>query len=178
MTKHKKFNEQFHRIETFRNELLKKVASYPEEILHKKPAPHQWSAMEALQHLVVAETGTNRYLRKKLMGVEKLPYSGMKNELRIGLGKILLALPIKYKAPDVVAHPPANVSLQETIQQWNQCRAEFKQIAESLKETDLNKLVFRHPFFGLLNFYQTMEFFDNHTRRHAKQVFNTLQRVK
>jgi hypothetical protein len=172
-----KFEKQFSEIENFRKATLAELAKYAESDLQKIPGVGRWSALQAIQHLVLAEQGTNKYLTKKVQGKDKVPFAGITNEIRIGLGKIILSLPLKFKAPDIVANPPANMGLQQTIQLWDATRLEFKSICNSLSDKDLNRELFKHPFFGRLNLYQTMNFFDFHSRRHARQATRTLKEV-
>ncbi len=175
---HKEFNDRFAQMEAMRNNLLNGLKSTPEAILMKSPGTGRWSALQTVQHLVVAETGTNKYLRKKILGKEKVPFSGIANLFRMSLGKVILRLPIKFKAPEMVANPPANVGLNNTIAQWNATRNEFKEIVMALEAKDLKRELFKHPFMGRLDIFQTMDFFEYHLSRHKKQVERTIKEVQ
>lgn len=173
-----KFETRFNAIEKERKAIFEKLKSAPEELLMKSPGTNRWSAVQALQHLVVAERGTNMYLQKKVLGKDKVKQSGLVNVLRMVVGKVAFAIPMKFKAPKVVADPPADVSLAETEKQWDAVRNDFHAIVKALEERDLSKELFKHPIMGRLDIYQTVDFFEIHMRRHAEQAYRTLEEVK
>ena len=161
--------------ETHRQSLLAELAHYPPEVLQRPPAPGAWSVVEVLQHLILAETATLAYMKKKLMGVAHVPKTGGSAEFRMLLLRIFNALPLKIKAPAVIANPPAQVSLEETARQWHALRQQWRAFLESIPENDLRKALFKHPLAGRLNVYHAADFMDWHVIRHEKQIRKALK---
>lgn len=173
-----KFESRFKAIEAKREAIFSRLQSAPDKDLMKSPGPNRWSAVQALQHLVVAERGTNMYLKKKVLGKDSVKQSGLVNTLRMVVGKLAFSIPIKFKAPKVVADPPSNLNLEETKKQWEEVRQEFYFIVKALEERDLTKELFKHPIMGRLDIFQTVDFFEIHMDRHAEQAYRTLEEVR
>ena len=66
-----------------RDSLLDELQGLPDEKLNSQPAPDKWSINQVLNHLLMAETGSLKYLQKKLSSDQKLPRIGLLNNIRI-----------------------------------------------------------------------------------------------
>ena len=173
-----KFESKFKSLETKREAIFARLKSATSADLMRSPGPQRWSAVQALQHLVIAERGTNMYLQKKVLGKDQVKQSGLVNTLRMVVGKLAFSIPMKFKAPNVVADPPANITLEETEKQWAEVRQNFYSIVKALEEQDLTKELFKHPIMGRLDIFQTIDFFEIHMDRHAEQAYRTLEEVR
>ncbi len=139
------------------------------DVQMKKRLPNEgWTLMQAAAHLVQAETAALLYIRKKSMA-EDLPDAGLSSAFRLWLVEVVLALPIKMKAPAVVAVPPEYERVEQLIEDWKQTRRQIRQFVEVLDDHKLHKTFFRHPYAGLLSLRQMAQFFINHLSHHQRQ---------
>jgi len=173
-----KLELRFKAIEAERKQIFENLKVVPDGLLMQAPGANRWSAVQALQHLVVAERGTNLYLEKKILGKDQVKKSGIGNALRLLIGRLAFIVPLKLKAPKVVANPPANFTLADTEQQWEKVRNDFYSLIKDLKEEDLKKELFKHPVMGRLDIYQTIDFIQIHMNRHAEQAYRTLEELR
>ena len=63
-----KLELKFQAIEAERKQIFENLKDVSDSLLMEAPGANRWSAVQALQHLVVAERGTNLYLEKKILG--------------------------------------------------------------------------------------------------------------
>lgn len=166
--------QQFTKMEARRKQLLATFANQSDETVNRTPKGGGWSAIQVIQHLITAESGSVIYLRKKLPSIDTVPMSGFGNWLNYQKIQWFLILPIKIKAPAVVATVPEHSSLTETIAKWGQARQDLYQLLASLKPEDLNRAIFKHPLAGYINLNQMLRFMDLHVKHHEKQVARAL----
>lgn len=160
----------FHRMEANRAALLSSLEMFSENQLAYKPTGDRWSIKEVIQHLILSEQGTHRYLMKKNQAAF-LPPAGLTATLRsIGL-TLFLRLPIKFKVPsraNVV--PGGDASFSQLKQEWEETRQHLRQFIAELPPERRRVLIFRHPFMGYFNIYQTLRFIEEHIRHHLRQI--------
>lgn len=138
------------------------------------PGPGQWSAAQVVHHLVLAETGINAYLQKKLASSEQLHRGGVGTQLRSWLLRVLLRLPgLRFKTPkragiepDAASVPP----LPELRRQWEQARRQLEQLLNEFPGRQLNHAIFKHPRSGMLTIGQTLDFMLDHVLHHQQQL--------
>lgn len=171
----KKLESQYKKFEQDRKSLLDSLQSISNEKLNLPPAADKWSVIQILNHLIMAEYGTFGYLKKKIKAVDSLEKAGFTSWLGYQFIKINLALPIKTKAPKGIDQPAGDEKLVDVIAKWDKLRADWFQFLAQIKDGDLEKAIFKHPFGSRLNIYQTIGFCDDHFKKHEKQIKNILK---
>ncbi len=156
---------------------LDELAGYEQAKLDQKPGLGQWSAMDALHHMRLAEEYAHKYIEKKLSFNPEIPKVGLGTQWRTFLMATVFRAPIKRKAPEAVDTPafPADVSLVELRSDW---LAQRKRLAEYIRQMDdhwFDKEVYKHPFAGRLGLIGMLTFFDTHFDRHIKQAKRALK---
>lgn len=171
----KQLENQYKKFEQNRKSLLDSLQSVQGEKLNLPPAADKWSVIQILNHLIMAESGTFGYLKKKIQGIDSLEKTSFTNWFGYQLIKIYLVLPIKIKAPQGIAQPAGDEKLVDVIAKWDKLRADWYQFLTQIKDSDLEKAIFKHPFGSRLNIYQTIGFCDDHFKRHERQIKNILK---
>jgi hypothetical protein len=174
MTQKEKLLAAFQLAENTKQKLLNDLSEYDSYRLSHKPDANTWSVAQIVQHLAVAEKGAIRYLQKKLEvgGHQKARFSSI---ARLKLLNTALALPIKFKAPQVVAVASENEIPYETaVSNWNAVRTEVRKTYESLDESVITHDLFKHPFAGKLDLIQGQRFMQQHMERHLKQIWRVI----
>lgn len=165
-----KLQKLFNRLEKNRAGLLASLESLSENQLSYKPGSDRWSINEVIQHLILSEQGTHRYLLKKNQAAT-LPRAGLPAKLRsIGL-TLYLRLPVKFKTQaraNVV--PGGDASLGQLKQEWEAARQDLFRFITELPPERRRILIFRHPFAGYFDIYQTLRFIDEHIKHHFRQI--------
>jgi uncharacterized damage-inducible protein DinB len=134
-----------------------------------------WSANQVLDHLLIAETGTLGYMKKKSSGGwESL--EDTTDEIR-AISKVFndrLGSDERWKAPDILPQPSNDTNFETLLQRWNDLRVEMQTFFSQIQPANYEKLVFRQPYAGMLNSLQALEFMTLHIRHHKMQI----QRIK
>lgn len=167
---------QYERIEASKAEILARLDGLDDEQLNRRPAENEWSAIQVICHLVRAESLSLRYIRKKMQGDDPGD-GGLGAKLRSGALSLILKLPLRYKAPSRSAELPERADLEATRCEWEEGRAGWKELVDSLSPEQARKTIFRHPVAGRLTLSQTLRFMDNHIKRHTGQVERILRHV-
>lgn len=136
--------------------------------LHMLPPNEGWTLMQAAAHLCQAEMLALTYVKKKSQS-EHLVQGVHQSSLRLMALKLVLALPIKFKAPKVVSVPPHYETMELLIHDWKSTREELRHFIEHLEESKLNKSFFKHPAAGMLTPIDMARFFLYHLNHHLRQ---------
>lgn len=162
----------FTRLEEDRVSLLASLAVVPEKKLSASPAQGKWSINQILIHLLTSEQLTLAYLKKKSLGVDNLKNSGAWESLRMQILKWSQRLPfLKYNAPKhVVANTPEAVPLEELERRWTLTRMELRQFLDTVEESNVRKLIYKHPVAGRFDIIQCLMFMGEHYRHHLPQI--------
>ncbi|TAK36745.1 MAG: hypothetical protein EPO28_13055 [Saprospiraceae bacterium] len=173
------FRKKIDAIDGSLEELLTLLAAYSHAQLNTKPAPHAWSVMQVMQHLMVAEQASIAYVYKKIKYRENLKKTGISNTLRKVLLWFFLWAPLKFKAPAIVAEDkfPAESDFQDTAESWRRIRADLVQLFECIPPELVHTAIFRHAVAGRLHLDGMLLFFSGHFKRHRKQIERTLRQV-
>ena len=145
------------------------------EFLHREEG--EWSAAGILEHLVLAETGTSKVIRKTLKeNAGKLPpYPPDDTVLAIretGRSRERMA-----EAPEV-AHPKGSFGKEEILRLTAQAREATRTSLEMLAGVDPRSAEFPHPFFGSMNLYEwPHRIIREHERQHHPQIERILRRL-
>lgn len=159
------------------NALFEELGRLEETQLNRVPASGQWSPIQVMHHLLIAEEQSLGYLRKKLSHQPvSLPFIGWKSRWRTFLLWLYLRSPFKFKAPAGVGDEvlPAVATLAETEARWRKLRQDLTDFLANLPADLYAKEVYRHPFAGRMALTSMLDFFYWHFIRHYQQIMRTL----
>lgn len=159
--------------------LLDELSSYDNETLNRKPADGGWSALQVMHHLILAEEGSVKYVKKKLSFNPDLQTAGFSSAWRAYLLNFYFTLPFKFKAPPGVGDGvlPEKSDFKEVSGRWLASRKAMREYLESLPEDMFRKSIYRHPFAGRMSLEGMVKFFDGHFERHRKQIGRVVAEV-
>lgn len=167
---HAQLEDHFRKLTQAKEAMWQLIDSIAEEKLHT-PEPHNWSAAQVIEHLLVSEGGTLGYMLKKSSGgwdaLEDTDTAHHESSRAINER---LRSDERYKAPDVLPAPPNTTSKHELLQQWNALRSKLEVFLNGIEPQHLHKLVFRQPAAGMLNVVHTLEFMEAHLHHHLPQM--------
>ncbi|AEE47947.1 DinB family protein [Haliscomenobacter hydrossis] len=160
-------------------QLLDRLMQEPHSVLAHKLSPERWSAYEVLQHLMLSEAGSLRYLKKKSQGLSQMKKAGYRAALRSWLVTVTLKSPLKFKTPKgtgvEVFSPVESFALLSG--QWQKQREEMRQFLSELPLEIFEKEAYRHPRGGMLTIGGMLQFFKVHFERHSLQIARTIHEV-
>ena len=137
----------------------------------------EWSIAEILEHLVLAETGTSKLIRKMLKeNAGKLPAYPADDSVLTVRGT---ALPLDRmtEAPEV-AHPKGSYGKEEILRLAAQAREATRDSLTMLAGADPRSVEFPHPFFGSMNLYEwPRRIILEHERQHHPQIERILRNL-
>jgi uncharacterized damage-inducible protein DinB len=172
------FQKHYDRLERQLAELLLFVHALPNDQLTKIPAPGKWSILQILTHLYISEKLSIGYIKKKSLAVNEVGNAGLWQSVLMVVLKISQRIPVRYKAPKAVLQNTTEaMPLSDLIAQWNLLRIELKSMLNNLPNHHVNKLVYKHPFAGMLSFPQAVAFFQEHITHHTPQIKRILKNV-
>ncbi|WP_101446969.1 DinB family protein [Pontibacter ramchanderi] len=157
------------KLEESRNRLIGELEGLEEELLNRSAAAGKWSINQIVAHVIQVEQLTNSYIQRKVQEQE-LESATLAHSLRSLLLRIALHSGMKFKAPAVVSKVPPYVNLNSLRIQWDATRYALEDTLTALPQQQLDKCVFRHPYAGMLNIYQTLDFLHDHFSHHARQI--------
>lgn len=167
---------RFQRLEDQRLCLIRMLEKHPVEHLTKAPGPEAWSAAQVLLHLGMAEEGLLKYIAIKREKGGHRP-AGIGAPLRLAMLELALWLPIKYKAPEVVAHVPP-CTWQEATQRWEAARNALHAVCRELPEEHLGHDLIKHPLAGKFPLTTGLRFVQRHVAHHVPQLHRILRDVR
>jgi uncharacterized damage-inducible protein DinB len=156
--------------------LFARMQGLDDEQLNHPPQPQKWSVVQVLYHLIQSDKLVIAYIKKKIVSEQKLAKTGFRTWFRTVLLQIALRGPFKFKAPPMVAEVPDFMTLAEIQSAWRQSNQNFHALLASFPPHLMGKEIFRHPYAGRLNLYQTLDFMADHFSHHLKQVNPILKR--
>ncbi len=164
-------------LEKSRNKLLNDLQSIDDALLNTCPADGKWSIGQIVAHMHQVEQLTIGYIRKKVQQEAELQNSGFKNIAKSLLLKAALNSGMKFKAPEMTASVPDQVSLNKVRLQWDDTRFKMEDLLTELPPALLDKCIFRHPYAGMLTASQTLTFLQDHFNHHLQQIRQIKQQL-
>lgn len=161
---------RFEALEAARARALALLDGRDPAALDRPPGPGRWSALQVLHHVVEAEAGTLAYILKKMQAGSSLPAAGLGSRLRGVALRVSLALPLRFRAPAVVASPPAHVDPDVLRARWDEVRRGWRDLLERFPPELGRRLVFRHPVAGRLSLSDALALQKAHLEHHLPQV--------
>lgn len=157
-------------MEATKSRLLESLAPLDAETLNRKPDSASWSMLQVLAHLTKSERGTLQYIKKKTQDPLALPNAGVVPWFRVATLVVGFHSPLKFKAPGGTADVPDRGDLHALSSVWGEIREEWSEFVLSFPPSLEGKVIFRHPFVGLLGPVQTMIFLNGHLENHVRQI--------
>ena len=135
----------------------------------------EWSVAEILEHLVIAETGTSKLIRKMLKeNAGKLPPYPV-DDSGLGVRETGRSAERMTEAPEV-AHPKGAHGKEEILRLAGQAREATRTSLEMLAGVDPRRVEFPHPFLGGMNLYEwPRRIIVEHERQHHPQIERILR---
>ncbi len=172
-----KLRELWNDLEEARSVTLGMVNGFSDAgFLHRPEG--QWSAADILEHLLLAETGTSKVIRKVLKeSAGKLPPYPADDS-------VLGALPRQVSPGTIteapaVAQPKGGYGRKELLEQAAACRAQTRVSIEMLSGVDPRSATFPHAVLGPLNLYEWPRLLVlDHERRHHAQIADILEGLR
>jgi hypothetical protein len=160
--------EKFERYDRTRRALLDDLAVLNDNQLRRKPSPSEWSILQIVQHMVLAERDVTQYLPepKELIHRKR----GLRARIFYVVVLLILKWNIRVPVPSEGMVPDGNTSLSELRQQWDENMRWFKGYVDSLGPEDLKRAVFSHPIAGPLTGPQAGKLAQYHFEAHLRQV--------
>lgn len=159
--------------------LLSLLSAYTTEQLQEKPTPESWSAIQVIQHVMLAEQLSVGYVRKKMQFPQGLKKSSLENWIRLQLLRFFMNAPLKFKAPAIVAEPKFSNDVDFGIlaEKWRAIRTDLRKLLDEFPPELEGTNIYKHAMAGRLSLNGMLEFFEGHFSRHRKQIFNALKAV-
>jgi uncharacterized damage-inducible protein DinB len=159
--------ERYERMQKLRKSAFAILNKYPDR-QYEQPT-QSWSMAQVMHHLHMTESGSLAYMVKKLPAAGTLAPSTFKAKILLRLLFLTYFFKMKFKAPEVVAHPP-NTDTAALESQWEETGEAFKQFLEQHGGSLGNRAIFRHPFVGRLGLAETLHFLEGHLKHHLGQI--------
>jgi hypothetical protein len=137
-----------------------------------------WSVAEILEHLIIAETGTSKVIRKCLKdNAGKLPpYPAADSVLTVRPPR---TPPAKATEAPEAAIPSGGAGKEEMLARAAECRRQMRVSLEMLAGADPRAAEFPHVLFGNLNLYEwPCIIVLGHERQHHPQIEAILRKLK
>lgn len=138
----------------------------------------EWSIAEILEHLLIAETGTSKVIRKCLKeNAGKLPpYPDDDSVLSVRPPK---TPPVQVTEAPAAAIPSGGIGQEELLSRAAEVRKQMRVSLEMLSGVDPSAAEFPHVLFGNLNLYEWPWLLVlGHERQHHRQIEGILRKLK
>lgn len=173
MSQKQKLLALFDKMEAERQEMLTSLEGLDHSLLERKPNPDKWSVSEIFMHMVSAEGGSLKYMRKKIEVNNHSKLGGTTTRFSLLMGALML--PVKIKAPKIVADVGSGVPYKDALDQWNEVRKELRAEYEKIEEDWIGHDLFKHPSAGKFDLIRAVKFMTAHANRHIGQIYRTVK---
>jgi hypothetical protein len=167
----------FDKIENQRTSLLERLKSSDDRVLNQKPSESQWSVIEVINHLVMAERFSYQYLQKKTQDKSSAHKVGIRETFRSFLLNRYLYSSKKFRSPEVALPSADYMTMDDASESWHVIRKNIRTIWVEMPSDLLDRNWFKHPVAGRLSLRQMISFMEAHVSRHEKQIWRTLKVV-
>lgn len=160
----------FQTLEKQRSNVLNELKSTSAETLNHS-RNNKWSISQVVGHMVQAERMSVAYMSKKINAIKEVDDTGLWGEMKLWVFIISQRVPLKYKAPaNLGDKPPSYADFAALEKDWNDARQSLKQFLETVPDSGLSKMIYRHPVMGRSNVVHALKFFREHIIHHHPQI--------
>ena len=158
---HADLQTHWEQAESLKADVLARVAAMPEDARAIPAKAGDWSPLQVLSHLLIAERFVAGYESTK----PEQP-GRMANPLVIGLLCNVMRAGIPLPAPDVMAPDPDPMPLEAVTREWDGDRGKLRDtLANAAPDTPFGL----HPYFGVVTTRQMIGMLAAHMVYHAKR---------
>ena len=149
--------------------------------LVRLPTKGKWSAIMTVHHLMLAESGSIAYCKKK-MSFDPVLIDATKDQI-----KMETKVPYLLKSPKYKVEAPLGLSaeyldntltLNEVFEKWNAIRNEVREFIESQNESIFSKALYKHPLAGKMRLIGMVMFFEGHLDSHTTQIKRNFELIQ
>ena len=166
-----RISDYLERFETKKRQFIEELADLPEDLHARSSRASDWSPCQVLDHVIISEKGTLGYMMKKTSsGWENIPLVNAEHVEQSEILNSSLISDRKWRAPQVMPEPEGKRTIAEMSVYWGLLRTKYVEFLEQLNPEFYERQIFRHPFSGPLNLWQTLEFLTHHITHHQHQI--------
>lgn len=130
-----------------------------------------WNMLQVMEHIIISEKGTFEYLKRKTSAAyTEIPLSDGENEKSSQQLNAALVSDKRWAAPQVLPPPTGTQSLENMVAYWDRLREDLEHFLLGLQPEYYHRQIFKHPFSGRLDLFQTLEFLIHHIAHHRHQL--------
>jgi len=170
-----KIQERYESLLAKRQALLRHLDTNSTDELSFKAGPDKWSAVEALEHLVVVEENFLEQVRANTPASSLNPKKRSPEKYQVVLK--VMRRDIEVDVPHESMEPQGHISFTELLHTWDGIREEMQELLEAIEEGGTEEMVYQHPYAGPLNISETLEFIEVHFDNHARHMEIILTRM-
>lgn len=161
-------SRMFEEMERERAELLAELEEWGLVRLGFRPARGEWSAVEVLDHIVLAEAGTTGDMRASL----KTPHVlGDEPRPKVAALERALRSEERFTVPAGAGiDPGSETRYADVVRRWEAARAELGLMVAGMSEEDGRCGVFEHPFAGWMTMREVLGHMSDHLYHHRFQL--------
>ena len=157
------------RLERRTRSLIDQLCTWSPEQLRFRPSPTSWSAVELIEHLMLAERAVLQTMRSNLGEGRDVT---MIDRLRSAMVLAMMALPLRLKVPHAVNQlnpSKMQLDLMSLCDSWSEDRRVLAEFLAGLSVADRGLGVFRHPAGGWTTAGGALLFLRLHLWHHSYQ---------
>ena len=126
--------------------------------------------MQVIQHLYGAEQVFLKRMQYVLHEQVNHRSSFFVSKARLLTLQLAFALPLRWKAPEVMGVPDNKEKYEVLMQKWLNLRRDLHWELMGLKEEHLLRICFKHPSVGYMNIKDGLILMSMHLNRHISQI--------
>ena len=159
-----------------RRQMLRSLENCSADKLLFKAGSDKWSAVEAMEHLVVVEDNFMEQVSANIPVSSLDPQKRSPEKYQVVL-KVMRG-DVEVDVPHESMEPRGGHSFTELVQRWDGIREDIRGMLEGVAAAGLEELVYLHPFGGPLTIAEALEFLEAHFDNHARHMDVILARAK
>ena len=167
---------RYQRLMEKRRELLQRLEAYSDDGLSFKAGPDEWSAKEAIEHLVVVEDNFLEQVTANTPASSLDPAKRSPEKYQVVLK--VMRNDVEVDVPHASMEPHGQYSFTELLDQWDETRVKMQALLEGFKSGTEAAMVYHHPYGGPLNILEALAFIEVHFDNHARHMNVILDRVE
>ncbi|AQQ53072.1 DinB family protein [Planococcus lenghuensis] len=154
-----------------REKLFQLLEGYSNDEVNIKPSAGEWSPVQILEHLYLMELTIIKGIEQELQNPESS--TAKPKPIALTVNRF-----IKVEAPGRTKPSDIYQTIPQIKDKLNQSRASLDALYNAADKEELKRKSMRHPVFGLVPLDQWFSFVGLHEKRHAKQLKQTLKKIK